>query len=147
MTIEESTFSKNRGKNHTLCYFSAGTYEPWRRDAGQFAKDTLGKPMEAWPDERWVDFTKSSVQAVMVGRLRLAAEKGCDGVEPDNVDAYDNDSGLSLSSDDQLGYNRWLAQKAHELSLSIGLNTRKNKISKKQKRFAKKLRFGAIHQL
>ena len=34
-----------------------------------------------------------------------AAQKGFDGVEPDNVDAYTNDSGFPLTAADQLAYN------------------------------------------
>ena len=47
--------------------------------------------------------------------------KQCDGVEPDNVDGYSNDSGFPLSAADQLAYNIWLADQAHSRNLSIGL--------------------------
>ena len=57
----------------------------------------------------------------MIARLELAAEKGCDGVEPDNVDGYTNDTGVNLSAQDQLTYNKFLATEAHKLGLSIGL--------------------------
>ena len=42
-------------------------------------------------------------------------------VEPDNVDAYQNSSGFSLTAADQLVFNQWLAQQAHSRGLSIGL--------------------------
>ena len=54
-------------------------------------------------------------------RLDLAVERGCDGVEPDNIDGYQNNSGFPLSYADQLNYNRWLAAEAHARRLSIGL--------------------------
>ena len=57
----------------------------------------------------------------MENRLDLAVEKGCDGVEPDNVDGYQNKNGFSLSFNDQLIYNKWLAEQAHERGLSVGL--------------------------
>ena len=57
----------------------------------------------------------------MAARLDLAVSKGCDGVEPDNVDGYANDSGFPLTGDDQLRYNRWLARQAHQRGLSVGL--------------------------
>jgi hypothetical protein len=57
----------------------------------------------------------------MGARLDEAANKGCDGVEPDNVDGYTNKSGFPLSYQDQLNYNIWLANAAHERGLSIGL--------------------------
>jgi hypothetical protein len=54
-------------------------------------------------------------------RLDLAVEKGCDGVEPDNVDGYANNTGFPLSPEDQLMFNSWLAEKAHQRNLSVGL--------------------------
>ena len=57
----------------------------------------------------------------MMGRLDLAVEKGCDGVEPDNLDAYVNDNGLSLSRGEQIDYNSWLAAEGHDRGLAVGL--------------------------
>lgn len=58
----------------------------------------------------------------MRARLDLAKNKGCDGVEPDNVDAYTQpDPGFPLTYDDQKAYNIFLAQEAHARDLSIGL--------------------------
>ncbi|MCY1546431.1 Glycoside-hydrolase family [compost metagenome] len=54
-------------------------------------------------------------------RLDLAKSKGCDGVDPDNVDGYSNSNGLKLSKSHQLDFNRWLAAAAHERDLSVGL--------------------------
>jgi len=47
--------------------------------------------------------------------------RGCDGVEPDNVDAYANASGFPLTAADQLDFNRFLATEAHARGLSVGL--------------------------
>ena len=54
-------------------------------------------------------------------RLRLCREKGFDAVEPDNIDAYTNDTGFPMTYEDQLRFNRWPASEAHALGLSIGL--------------------------
>ena len=104
-----------------ICYFSAGTFENGRPDAASFASADLGKVLPEWPDERWLDTRSTGVRAIMKTRLDLAATKKCDGVEPDNVDAYDNDSGFTLSQADQLDYNRFLAVEAHARGLSVGL--------------------------
>lgn len=45
----------------------------------------------------------------MSARLKKAQDKGCDGVEPDNVDGYTNDNGFHLTAHDQLTFNKWLA--------------------------------------
>lgn len=104
-----------------VCYFSAGSYESWRPDAGSFPSESLGSPMDGWPGERWLDIRHPGARAVMLKRLDLAAAKGCDAVEPDNVDGYANDTGLPLRGSDQLAYNRFLAQAAHQRGLGIGL--------------------------
>ncbi len=104
-----------------ICYFSAGSWEQWREDAADFPAAALGDLLENWEDERWLDITSDVVRAVMEERLDLAAQKGCDGVEPDNVDGYANDNGFGLTADDQLNFNRWLAEQAHARGLSVGL--------------------------
>ena len=112
-----------------ICYFSAGSWEDWRDDADDFEQAALGNPLDGWPGEKWLDVRASSLEAVMEARLDLAAEKGCDGVEPDNVDGYANDSGFPLSGNDQLAYNRFLASAAHERGLLIGLKNDLDQIS------------------
>ena len=71
-----------------LCYFSAGSYEPGRPDAGEFKEEDLGSELEGWPGERWVRLGSERVRGVMRRRVELASRKGCDGVDPDNVDGF-----------------------------------------------------------
>jgi hypothetical protein len=80
-----------------------------------------GKIMDGWADEQWLDISNSSLQNVMLSRLDLAAQKGCDGVEPDNMDGYINDTGFELTGEHQLGYNKFIANQAHKRGLSVGL--------------------------
>ena len=65
-----------------LCYFSAGTLEPFRDDASRFPASTLGAPLADYPDERWVDIRDATVRAIMQDRIIAAAGAGCDGVHP-----------------------------------------------------------------
>nr|ABD75789.1 putative endo alpha-1,4 polygalactosaminidase [uncultured bacterium] len=105
-----------------ICYFSAGSWEDWRSDAGQFSAEVLGKTLDDWPDEKWLDIRQLDILGpLMQARLDLAVQKRCDGVEPDNVDAYANNTGFPLTYQDQLTYNMWLADEAHARGLSIGL--------------------------
>lgn len=104
-----------------ICYFSAGSYEDWRPDASEFPLEDLGKTLQGWEGERWLDIRSSDVRRIMKQRLELAKKKGCDGVEPDNVDGYANDSGFDLSAADQLAFNRFIAEEAHRRGLSVGL--------------------------
>jgi len=104
-----------------VCYFSAGSYENWRVDAPDFLSSDLGNTLDDWPGERWLDIRTNNVRTIMQQRLALAKEKGCDAVEPDNVDGYTNNPGFNLTAADQLDYNRYLATEAHALNLGIGL--------------------------
>lgn len=103
------------------CYFSAGSWEDWRSDADDFPADAIGDEMEGWPGERWLDVRHAGLRPIMAARLDLAVTKGCDGVDPDNVNGYTNDTGFPLTYEDQLAYNLWLAAEAHARGLAIGL--------------------------
>lgn len=104
-----------------ICYFSAGSFEPWRSDANNFPKEVLADKMQYW-NEWWLDIRYLDVlKPIMAKRMDIAVAKGCDGVEPDNVDAYSNRTGRPLSAEDQLRYNIMLSEEAHKRGLSIGL--------------------------
>ena len=104
-----------------ICYFSAGSYENWRSDANQFTESDLGKPLDGWPGERWLDVRSANVKRIMQSRLDLAKQKGCDGVDPDNMDGYTNNPGPDFNANDQLEYNRFIAEQAHQRGLAVGL--------------------------
>jgi hypothetical protein len=110
-----------RGRR-VVCYLSAGSFERGRPDEGSFPAAVLGRPLEGYPDERWLDIRRIDVLGpIMERRLDLCRRKGFDAVEADNVDGYANPTGLPLTGADQLAYNRFLAQAAHARGLSIGL--------------------------
>ena len=112
---------RSRGRR-AICYVSAGTWENWRPDKDRFPASVLGAVVDGWPDERWLDIRRLDVLGpIMEARLDLCRQKGFDGVEPDNVDAFSNRSGFPLSAADQLRYNRWWADAAHARGLSVGL--------------------------
>jgi len=120
-TDEELATLKAHGRS-VICYFSAGSWEQFRPDADQFPSAVKGNPLEApFQDELWLDIRSAQVRTVMQRRLDLAAARGCDAVEPDNVDGYANDTGFALTSTDQSDYNRFIAAEAHNRGLSVGL--------------------------
>jgi hypothetical protein len=105
-----------------MCYFSAGTYEDWRPDASNFPASLLGNDLPDWPGEKWLDIRNLQVLApIIFERIGLAAQKGCDGVDPDNVDGYINNTGFPLTTEDQIAYDIFLANAAHQNGLGIGL--------------------------
>lgn len=102
-----------------ICYFSAGSHEDWRDDADAFDADVIGRRLDDWDGERWLDVRAASIRPIMAARIAEAASRGCDGVEPDNVDGWVNDTGFDLNRADQLEYNTWLAEEAHANGLLI----------------------------
>jgi hypothetical protein len=103
-----------------ICYFST-QYENWRPDAADFTAAVLGSNLDDWPGERYVDIRSDVVRTIMQNRLDLAVSKGCDGVEPDNVDEYTNSNGLGITAADQTDFNKFVASEAHARGLSVGL--------------------------
>ncbi|WP_219601621.1 endo alpha-1,4 polygalactosaminidase [Nonomuraea indica] len=106
-----------------VCYISAGSYEDWRPDAKSFPASVLGKKVEGWPGERWLDIRqyKGQLGKIMEARLDMCDKAGFDAVEPDLIDGFTNDTGFPLTGADQLAYNVWLANEAHERGMSIAL--------------------------
>ena len=105
-----------------ICYVNAGGYENWRPDASRFPSAVLGKALDGWAGERWLDVRRwDLLEPIMTARFTMCRQKGFDGVEPDNVDGYANSTGFPLTATDQLTYNRRLADLAHRLGLAVGL--------------------------
>jgi hypothetical protein len=126
-----STIKKLHDKGRkVICYFSAGSYEDWRPDARSFPKAAIGDPLDDWEGEWWLDVRNSTIRTIMKKRLDLAVTKGCDAVDPDNVDGYTNESGFPLTASHQLTYNKYLASEAHKRGLAIGLKNDLDQVSK-----------------
>jgi hypothetical protein len=121
--VDAATVADLRGRGRTaICYVNAGALEDWRPDADRYPDEIVGDPLDDWQGERWLDIRETEVlRPILADRLDLCASKGFTGVETDNVDGYTQDSGFDLTSDDQLRFNRMLAELAHERSLTIGL--------------------------
>jgi hypothetical protein len=134
--VSEAEISALQGQGRVvICYFSAGSFEPFRPDSGDFPTEVIGKILDGFEDENWLDVRQESVLEIMRKRLDLAAQKGCDGVEPDNVDGYQNDTGFPLADSDQLVFNKKLANEAHMRGLSVGLKNDLEQISRLSRYF------------
>ncbi len=105
-----------------VCYINAGAWEDWRPDAGRYPGAVKGRALEGWPGERWLDIRRIDILGpILIDRLDLCHAKGFDGVEFDNVDGYSNRTGFALTRADQLAFDKWLAARAHERGLAVGL--------------------------
>ncbi|MEV7774415.1 endo alpha-1,4 polygalactosaminidase [Kitasatospora sp. NPDC086791] len=104
-----------------ICYINAGSWENFRPDATAFAKALQGSDT-GWKGEKWFDIRKlDQLKPLMAARFDMCKSKGFDAIEPDTIEAYNQNSGFPLTPDDQLKYNRMLAQLAHDRGLAIGL--------------------------
>ncbi len=106
-----------------ICYISTGSWEEYRPDADAFPTDAIGKDYEGWPGEKWLDIRHFEKFAPIIqARFDLARSKGCDGIDADNMQNYqEENTGFEFSAEDQLAYNIWLIQQVHQRGLSIGL--------------------------
>jgi len=111
---------KDMGKK-VICYFSAGSYEDYRPDSSKFKLEDMGKELDGWPGEKWLDLSSENVRSIMTDRIQIAKDKGCDAIDPDNVDGFQNDNGLDLTSEGSAEFMRFIAGEAAKLGLSTGL--------------------------
>jgi chitodextrinase len=117
-----STISALKSKGIIVeCYFSAGSAENYRSDYSKFLPADMGNTLSGWPDEKWVDTRSLNVRSIMKARMDTALSKGCNGIDPDNVDGYQNNTGFPLTQATQLDYLNFLATEAHARNLNIGL--------------------------
>ncbi|EFJ52241.1 hypothetical protein VOLCADRAFT_120411 [Volvox carteri f. nagariensis] len=137
-----------RSSYKLICYFSVGTYEPARVSADsqrgiswsaleqQLGGSAVPGPLylaymePPFSEERWFaldrnDTRNALVNQVMIPRMRSAVAAGCDGIEMDNVDTYDNvpvaAGKRGVTQAQQLAYNAALLDAAHGMRLSAGL--------------------------
>jgi hypothetical protein len=108
----------SQGK-HVICYIDAGTAENFRPDYSAFPASVLGRS-NGWPGEKWLDIRKLSViEPIMAARFQMCREKGFDAVEPDNIEAFSNNSGFPITARQQLTYNEWIAGEVHSLGMAV----------------------------
>lgn len=99
-----------------FCYYSS-QYEKWRKDAGEFPKEDIGKSIPGWSGESFVNPKSEKVKAIMMNRMKLAKEKGCDGQDPDNTDFYGFTTGFDNSMKAAKEYALWICNEGHKLGL------------------------------
>jgi endo-alpha-1,4-polygalactosaminidase (GH114 family) len=117
-------------QRQVICYVSVGSWEEWRPDADKFPDSVIGKDYGGWPGEKWLDIREIDLLAPVIrSRLDGCKAKGFDGIEPDNMDGYTNDTGFDLTYEDQLKYNIWLAEEAHARGLTIGLKNDSDQVA------------------
>jgi len=125
-------------------YIDAGTAETWRPDYPQYSSFNgscggclFGKPVGSFRDEFWLNLntnvsgvnpntgqTETAQQFIideLSARLAKAKSLGVDAIEFDNVDGYQNKTGLSISAATQEQFDATIANLAHSMGFTVGL--------------------------
>jgi hypothetical protein len=104
-----------------VCYIETGGWEDYRPDADAYPSTALGRPVDGYPHERYVDIRDERVLEIVRARVDMCASKGFDAIEPDLDDTYREDTGFPLTEQDALAFNRAVAEHAHAAGMAIGL--------------------------
>jgi hypothetical protein len=125
-------------------YIDAGSAEHWRPDFPQYVSFNhschgclFGKFVDGYHDENWLNINAATlginpttgrketprqfILNELSARLARARQLRVDAIEFDNVDAYQNDTGLAISAHTQLLFNTALANLAHRKGFRVAL--------------------------
>ncbi|MEU4771865.1 endo alpha-1,4 polygalactosaminidase [Micromonospora sp. NPDC023644] len=104
-----------------VCQVHVGSVRATDPDADRFPAAVRGA-VSRRPQSRWLDVRQwDALRPVLADRFRLCRGKGFGAVALADADGYTHRSGFPLGFDDQLRFNRRLAELARSLSLSPGL--------------------------
>lgn len=120
-----------KGKK-VICYFDAGAYETYRTDTYKFdeiSPQIWGAPDVGWEGSYWLDIRRvDELKPIMQARMQMCKDKGFDAIDPDEIDSWEHVTGFEdvyynghkdITYEDQLIYNKALAQWAHEMDMPI----------------------------
>lgn len=120
-TSSETVAALHAKGKKVIAYLSVGTIENDRNDASLIPVEVIGKQYPEWPKEKWLDIRQiDKLKPWLNSRINMILKKGFDGIEPDNMDSYDNDSGFNIQLSDTKKYADYLINLAHSNGLSIG---------------------------
>ena len=102
-----------------VCYMSAGSLERGRPDVARFPRAVVGRTLDGWPGERWLDVRRLDVLGPMDrAPARPVPREGLRRASrPTTSTPTRTRSGFPLTAADQLRFNRFLARAAHARGL------------------------------
>lgn len=104
-----------------VCYMDSGAWESYRPDAGEFPTSVIGNST-GWDGEYWLDIRQSAwsqFEPIIVARMQLAKDDGCDGIEPDQNNPVGNNPGFPITLADEKAWYLEVAADAHALGLTV----------------------------
>ncbi|KAH6660102.1 glycoside hydrolase superfamily [Truncatella angustata] len=107
-----------------VCYFNGGGVQIWDDDFNSFSGYTYGG-IGDWEGEYYVDVSAQTVVDLMVARISKGIAAGCDGFDPDNVDAFSQeltskDGETKLDESAYVTFLGELAKPIHEAGKLLG---------------------------
>lgn len=104
----------------TIAYFSS-QFEDWRDDITGFPAADIGKNLDNWDGERWINPYSEPIRKIMIERIKLAKKRGFYGIDVDNVDFYHFETGFDNSKKASLEYIRFFIAEAKKYDLKFSL--------------------------
>jgi hypothetical protein len=108
---------------YTVCYLDVGSYEPNRPDSSQYPEYLKIQQDPNWPAEYFLDITdvfkpNSVLATILKNRFQMCKDKGFDAIEPDNLQNDENVKGGKITTQQQIDFNGWVADMAHQYGLA-----------------------------
>lgn len=120
-TSSETVFKLHTQGKKVIAYLSVGTIENTRSDSHLLPKEIIGNIYPQWPEEKWLDIRKlDKMKPWLSSRLSMIKQKGFDAIEPDNLDAYENNTGFDINLIDTKTFCDYLISLSHSMGLGIG---------------------------
>lgn len=130
-----------------IAYISVGTLETYRPDSNLLPSEVVGNIYPDWPDERFLDLRQiEKLKPFITSRFDMIKAKGFDGIEPDNIDIYGEQTDFNLSLNDSKFFCEWIIEEAHNRGLSIGQKNTEELVPLLYKKFDWALTENAFHQ-
>ena len=109
---------------YTVCYINAGSYQPGQPDSSQYPSYLKIQADPDWAGEYFLDVTdvfkpNSVLAALLKARFKMCKDKGFDALEPDNLQNDENVSGGKITKQQQIDFNGWVADTAHQYGLAV----------------------------
>lgn len=107
---------------YTVCYLDVGSWEQGRPDSNQYPESLKIHYDSAW-GEWFLDVTdvfkpNSSLATILRNRFQMCKDKGFDAIEPDNLQ-NDENAGGKITLQQQIDFNGWIADLAHDIGIAI----------------------------
>ncbi len=103
-----------------ICQVSLGTVVKGTEDFNVLTEEMIGR--KAIGDSVYVDIKSPTVMKVIENRLVDMSKKKCDGIDGTDAQNWNEQTGFTITKEDQIRYNVWIVNKAHEYGLSMGLH-------------------------